>query len=135
MSTETFGRLVSLMEQTERIEAEIKELVKPSRHCSFDCDDKEIRLQAHTHKSARDVRKLFPAAKWEKRWVGNDCNWFEWTASIGEYTVSIYAIKDTPPTCKQVFETRLVDVPVAFEQEVQEVLIGWDCGGEIIEVK
>jgi hypothetical protein len=76
---------------------------------------------------------MFPGVFWKKHF-SSGTQWWSYDGIWDGLKIHIYAIKEAPPTCTAIIETRKVkkQVPVAFEErEVEEtVVIGWDCGGE-----
>ena len=58
--------------------------------------------------------------------------WWEYRTTFEGVNIRIYGVREGPPTCTAIFETRVAEkqVPVLFEtQSIEEqVLVGWDCG-------
>ena len=93
-----------------------------------------ISMQAHTCEQVQATRKLFPPAVWKRTWNKSGGWWF-YEATIEGVRLDIYACSEAPPQCKAIMEKRTVtrQVPTAYEEvtEEQEVIVGWDCGGEV----
>ena len=95
----------------------------------------EITFQAHTLAEVESRKAFFPGQIWKRTW-NRRCDWWEYTATLEDgYRVKIWAVHESPPQCKAITETRMVEeqVPVAFETRTveKEVLVGWDCGNGV----
>jgi hypothetical protein len=102
----------------------------------FETDSYGLGLQAHDNATARRIRKLFPGAKWKRKY-SSVSKWWEWNGEWEGVKISIYAIYETPKECKAITKTIVVkkNVPVEFEErEVEEtVIVGWDCASHTKE--
>jgi len=104
----------------------------------FGVNDGEISFQARTLEEAREIRGRFGAVKWEKRWSGGQCQWWEWHTDVDGVHIKIYAIREKPQQCEAVYEKRIVKVKVPTQwvekEEEQEVLVGYNCT-EVKEIR
>jgi len=105
---------------------------------SFDHSHEHEYMQAnficHDQKDVARVRSSFPGIVWTKKYI-QGLAWWEYYATFGEWTLRIFGCDQKPATCKMITEKKEVakDVPIEFETvtEVQDVLVGWDCGGTV----
>ena len=94
-----------------------------------------IEMQVGTQEEMRGIRQSFPGTFWKKSFDEKN-KWWEYKTIVNGVTLHVYAVHESPKTCKAITETRQVKERVAVKYEdrlvTKEVIIGWDCGDHII---
>jgi hypothetical protein len=95
--------------------------------------DGTLEFQRDTQAEVRNLIRVLPRAVWSKQFV-KDCNWWEYTTSIDDVPMHIFAVKEAPANCKAIKEEYQVEeqVPIAFEaRTVTKTRLRWECQEEV----
>ena len=101
----------------------------------FDTSKDGLEFQAPTQLQLHEITQAFPGCIWKKAWR-KELSWWEYTTVFEGVPLRVYAVKENPPACTAIIETRKVEeqVPIQFETRLVEkqVIVGWDCPQEVM---
>lgn len=100
----------------------------------FDVDSSGLQFQAEDQVGVHAITSALKLpAPWRKSYDKN-VKWWEYENRCNGLNFRIYAVRQAPPTCRAIVETRKVEkkIPIQFETHIveEDVIVGWDCSPE-----